>query len=1044
VAPAEIDRLNRALTGRYRVDREIGRGGWGTVYLAADLRHDRQVAIKVARLDTGAPGARERFIREISLEARFAHPHIVPLFEADDADGTPFFVMPYIAGESLQHRIARGGPLAIADAVRIARQVADALAHAHHEGVVHRDIKPGNILLAGDNAMVADFGVASARTATLVAQGDHSISSAGVQVGTPAYMAPEQAVSDPSMDGRADLYSLGCVLYEMLVGRPPFEATTPAGVLARHAMDPVPPIRTVRPSVPAALVEVLDRLLAKAPQDRFAEAAAARDALDRALDAGAARRVPVPRWRRVGVPAAVAAVIVALGTLVVRGTAEDRALAALQDRADSTRIAIFPFEGSSAIPGADDALRRAVARWEGIALVDAFAIREASNGRELSPGRRRALALRLGATRYLLGAISPGDGASEMRLVLYDAAAPLQPLAEVTERVPDLAGARDAALARLVERVLVRQPLPAGVSATEAGSSVLPARQAYLLGRAAVLRWELDSAEVLFENATTRDPRYVAAALWLALVRFWKDAPASEWRMAAQAAQAAEPPGTEASLSVADALIATADDPPPVACSLWRRLAERAPFDFVGWYSSALCLDRDKALVLDREEPSGWRFRSSYHTALQHYLRAFQLLPPIHRSLRDDAFQRMRYLLVVAHGHLRQGRTPDGTPQLAAPSLRGDTLVFVPLPASAVYAADLPVARATADAAGRVVARQRRLFRDLATTWVTTDPSSATAYEALALSLQLLGDPGAIDTIAKAARIASTPRERRRVATTEVWIRVSAALPDDAGQLAAARMIADSALRRAALDEEPRSMRAIAALTGQVGEAARRSADGAATAFPRGIAVPATNLLTWAAFGGPAESVAAAERALVAAADRLEAFEDLAVLTNDVFPRAARSAWPASPAPLARARASTGDYLLPLIGAIDAADSVAVAKRLRELRALRDVVPPSRVAFDALLTESNALVRSGHHAEAVRWLDEGFAALRTSVPAFDPVVMAAIPRAMALRAELAGQQGDRGAARRWARAVIALWSPPDPPLAPLVQRMHALARLSPP
>lgn len=244
----EHSSLVTALSDRYRIDREIGRGAWGVVFLAHDIRHRRPVAIKVMRFGDVGLSSGDRFRREIELEARLQHPHIVPLFDSGDLPGSSYFVMPYIAGESLQQRIAREGPLPHADAVTIAQQVSAALAYAHERGVVHRDIKPANILLADGNAHVADFGVARAMdTSTNPA----AVTQSGVQIGTPAYMSPEQAASDPSVDGRSDIYSLGCVLYEMLTGRPPFDGSKPGAVIARHALDPVPPLRTVRPSVPA-------------------------------------------------------------------------------------------------------------------------------------------------------------------------------------------------------------------------------------------------------------------------------------------------------------------------------------------------------------------------------------------------------------------------------------------------------------------------------------------------------------------------------------------------------------------------------------------------------------------------------------------------------------------------------------------------------------------------------------------------------------------------------------------------------------------------
>jgi Protein kinase domain len=266
--------LERGLADRYRIERELGRGGMATVYLARDLRHGRSVALKVLRPELGASLGPERFQREIRLAARLSHPHILPVFDSGDAHGRLWYSMPYVEGESLRHRLAREPQLAVGEAVRIAGQVAAALAHAHDQGIVHRDIKPENILLAWDptggpaHALVADFGIAKA----LDANGAEKLTETGLSLGTPAYMSPEQAAAG-AVDARTDVYALGCVLYEMLAGQPPFTGSTAQAILARHAVDPVPPLRTVRRTIPAPVAAAIERALAKVPADRFASAA---------------------------------------------------------------------------------------------------------------------------------------------------------------------------------------------------------------------------------------------------------------------------------------------------------------------------------------------------------------------------------------------------------------------------------------------------------------------------------------------------------------------------------------------------------------------------------------------------------------------------------------------------------------------------------------------------------------------------------------------------------------------------------------------------
>ncbi len=260
-----VKRLRASLADRYAIERELGRGGMAMVYLAQDLKHERHVAVKVLRPELAAALGAVRFLREIKITARLNHPHILPLLDSGEADGFLYYVMPYVEGESLRDRLTREKQLAVVDALEITRAVADALCHAHSVGVIHRDIKPENILFEAGHAVVSDFGIARAVTAA----GGETLTETGLAVGTPAYMSPEQTAGDAEIDGRSDLYSLACVVYEMLAGVPPFTGPTPQAVMARHAVDTVPPLRTVRSMVPDAMERAISRALAKVPADRY-------------------------------------------------------------------------------------------------------------------------------------------------------------------------------------------------------------------------------------------------------------------------------------------------------------------------------------------------------------------------------------------------------------------------------------------------------------------------------------------------------------------------------------------------------------------------------------------------------------------------------------------------------------------------------------------------------------------------------------------------------------------------------------------------------
>jgi hypothetical protein len=257
--------LVAAFAGRYTLERELGRGGMATVYLARDLKHGRPVALKVLRPDLTAILGGDRFLQEIRVTAALQHPHILPLLDSGEAAGFLFYVMPHVGGESLRARLGRDGPLPLVETVQIARGIAGALDYAHRQGVIHRDVKPENILLYQGEPMVADFGISLA----ISTAGMERLTETGLSLGTPAYMSPEQAAADPKLDGRADQYSLACVVYEMLSGEPPYTGPNARTILLKALSDPAPSVRRLRADVPPALDSAIVRALGKTPPERF-------------------------------------------------------------------------------------------------------------------------------------------------------------------------------------------------------------------------------------------------------------------------------------------------------------------------------------------------------------------------------------------------------------------------------------------------------------------------------------------------------------------------------------------------------------------------------------------------------------------------------------------------------------------------------------------------------------------------------------------------------------------------------------------------------
>ena len=345
--------LSAAFEGRYRIERLLGEGGMAIVYLAQDLKHDRKVALKLLRPELAALLGAERFVSEIRTTASLQHPHILPLFDSGQAQMGEriylYYVMPYVEGETLRQKLDREKQLAVEESVKIARAVATALDYAHRRGIVHRDIKPENVMLFEGQALVADFGIALAFSQA----GGMRVTETGLSVGTPHYMSPEQAAADRTLDGRTDIYSLGAVTFEMLVGRRPFEAATTPAVMSKIMTDPVPAIRSERPSVPRNVEAAVQVAMAKLPADRFGTAARFADAL---VEPGFAVRqdIEVPRggpvipvWSRILWPVltAAAAVIAWLGW---QKPSTPRQVARLQiDLPASQQLSIAPSRSSS-------------------------------------------------------------------------------------------------------------------------------------------------------------------------------------------------------------------------------------------------------------------------------------------------------------------------------------------------------------------------------------------------------------------------------------------------------------------------------------------------------------------------------------------------------------------------------------------------------------------------------------------------------------------------------------------------------------------------
>jgi eukaryotic-like serine/threonine-protein kinase len=504
-----------ALSGRYTIDRQLGRGGMATVYLARDLKHNRPVALKVLHPELAAIVGPERFLREIQIAANLNHPHILPLHDSGEAAGQLWYTMPYVEGESLRDRLTREKQLPLEDTLRLGRQVAQALDYAHRRGVVHRDIKPENILLEEGQAVVADFGIAHA----ISDAGGTRLTATGLTVGTPTYMSPEQAAGERSLDGRSDLYSLGCVLYEMLAGEPPFTGPTAQVILAKRLHDPVPSLRVVRDTVPAGVERTIEKALAKVPADRFATAAEFAQALSlspRARDGAGGEA----KWRRRIFPAAALALVAVIGTVIVRSRPST------PPTLDPDLIAVAPFEVVAPelrpwSEGLVDVLSRSLDGAGPLRTVAPTVALRRWTGRA-DPAAASALGRRTGAGLVVFGSLDrSGSDSIRVRAALLAVGAKDAPL-EVEVRGDTLRMDRlfDSLAVALLRELGRTRPVGA-VRQSPLGAKSLPALKAFLQGEQFYRRGLWDPALSHYDRAIALDSGFALAHRRMGWVIGW-------------------------------------------------------------------------------------------------------------------------------------------------------------------------------------------------------------------------------------------------------------------------------------------------------------------------------------------------------------------------------------------------------------------------------------------------------------------------------------------------------------------------------------------
>jgi eukaryotic-like serine/threonine-protein kinase len=1055
--------VQAALGARYRVMGVAAKGGMSTVLRAIDLKHDRVVAVKVLHEEVAGLLGSERFLREIRLIAQLQHPHVVPLFDSGAAGGLLYYTMPFVDGESLRDRLRQSGALPLEEALRYSVELCDALGYAHAHGVLHRDVKPDNILISGGHALLTDFGIARAiRVATV-----SDVSFEGLVVGTPAYMSPEQALGVRDLDERSDQYSLACVIYEMLSGRLPYSGNTPQALLSDRFRSPPQPLQKLRAEIPAGVERAVERALATDPEARFPSAAAFARELQpaarptprtpvAATHAIASGDGPTPpprrRWTMVaaGALAVVGAVAGALwwqGRDVGRLGAIDPALYVVLPLAH-TPTAALRWEG-------DDCARLlfdAIARWSGVRLVDEMRVRDAlarAGGHVPSLAVAMRIARELGAGRLVWGSVAAVQENMELRATVYDVARNGgDPVAQYRVSVASN-GDVALAVAGLADTLIVRTAFARG-TAPAAGSRDLPALEAYVQGQRALDAWDLEGALGHFERAAQRDTAYAEAHLWAAEVASWlggtRALQVTAHATAALAGTLAERPRLRAR-----ALAALGRSQPRDACSDYDALLARDSSDFVAWYGRGECLSRDREVVADAAAPSGWRFRASRHAAVSAYSRALSLVPSFQNAFGSAALERLEQLLLATTDvYIRGYRlTPDTAEFGAFPALDADTLSAVAWPLMELLRGGSEVQPPSYRAA---IDRNRIVLTQLTGRWAREAPENLRAQEAFGAALENVGRidtvrgvASALSQVQRARLLARASPHRHRLAMAELRLRLKLE------QWETVRRLGDSLLANA--DSIPlgdvRAAASVALLLGRVGRGVDLARRGAvldslytrrgARPVPTDAALPAYALAAWASTGGPADSLVAWRNATRRAIDQFFTPEERDDARELLLVQPLLFAFPTSGA-LPEHLAPPTNPFLRIEHALATGNEAAARAGLDSLDLLSARLQPGDEAPEFVFLAAWLRRATGDAPRAARKVTQYLASLpSTSRHLLDAFSGAAgVVRLQLLALELASSAGDTATARAHAQAVVTLWSGADPALQSYVTRARTV------
>jgi eukaryotic-like serine/threonine-protein kinase len=1044
------------ISNRYAIEGEIGRGGTAVVYRARDRVRGMDVAIKMMRADVMGSLSIERFLLEIRQTARLPHPHIVPVLDSGEIDGRPYFVLPFMDGGTLREYLLRQKQLPFAEVVALGVTIARALEFAHAHGVIHRDVKPENILYNNGQACLADFGTARALERAI----NDPTTSTGVVRGTAAYMSPEQASGDRDYDGRTDVYSLACVLYECIAGIQPFVGPTIQSVISQRVTHAPRPVSVYRPTVPPALEQALQKATATQPVDRFQSAGEFAEALEKAAASAAVARDTPPavilrttRARKTLVLGLAAASVAGAAWIALASGAVERWRSSSVSL-DTTRIVILPFEtsGDSLPYAAEDLLYEGFRHWSGLTINETYETKDAirqvgGGGRDLrvaaaglSVRDAGRVARRLGAGRYVRGRIvnalhkptiraSVFDVRSDTAFLLYEASLALTAVPEEIFEV----------FASLADSLVLRARGTTPPKVPHRSLSNVASRQALLRARGALDDWNLPLADSLFAEASELDSLNAPAHLWRTQVRSWRGLRSAEWGSLNRVNLADTVSLSATERRLGQALVALDAGEFVRACEIYDDVVRRRPNDFAGLYGRGECRRLDRLVVPDPRSPSRWAFRGSRERAIQAFAQALEVLPSSSRAIEIVGVAQLRLQLFTDALQLLGGRSIDGKEFQARMGFDHDTVVFVPY--SLAEFAQMPPDPTTV----RAVIRNRGMFAALAQKWTRAMPRSAGAKEAQAIALEMVGDESAADSFAVARAMSVDPRAKTRLAVSEALARVKFAISDKPAEIPRAVAMVNSLLLSARpVDQaEAELFMRLAALTGRCRDAGRFAVIAApANPLPNVVIPPSLKASTYAAHA--AVAAGCVDTTLPPLADALEhtgVDPKMAALTElTLFNQLAAMRYPRDGDRIRAYSLVRPDYMLTaqalmLDGRKDSARAV-----LARFRPIRQSAVPGTIMPDVALTESRLWIDLGDTVTAAALLDQALSGLRYQQPLpasvnINSLRFGSIAQLTELRASIAPAGPTRS---RWITATRELWKGADEPLRSRATRLDRI------